>query len=100
MTSLSISAPVTTFRLGRFSTGRSMAFDAFQRTPFFWFTSKWPMPKLSPRFVVGLERDAGLLRSLRVAVEDVPVQALFLDAPFAPGRRAWRRRRPSSLRCV
>ena len=43
------SACVTTFRLGRFITGRRNALVAFQRTPRFWLTSKKPLPSLSPR---------------------------------------------------
>ncbi len=37
--SLFVSAPVSTVRLGRLIAGRRNAFDAFQRTPRFWFTS-------------------------------------------------------------
>jgi hypothetical protein len=35
--------------LGRAAAGRRNAFDAFQRTPFLWFTSKRDTPLLSPR---------------------------------------------------
>src|SRR6266853_1344060 len=75
-------ACVITVRFGRRIAGRRNAFDAFQRTPRFWFTSNRPEPSLSPRLKSGIfGMPASAIAS--EGIEDFPGETLALDAPFS-----------------
>ena len=93
--SLFVSAPVSTVRLGRLIAGRRNAFDAFQRTPLRWFTSKRETPLVVAAVEIVGPRDAGLDGRVAERLEDVPAQLRGARPATRRPARASRPRRAS-----